>query len=112
MTAPPAPGEGGSDAARKVKGRKRRITVDTDRRLLMVNLTAADVQDAAGAEAIITAIRQRWPFQGPAAARIRLAGWHTGVVHRLIGAAGTARFCKGLEQGWGLTANPGAPANS
>jgi hypothetical protein len=35
--------------------------VDTDGRLLVVNLTSADVQDAAGAEAIIKAIRQRWP---------------------------------------------------
>ena len=28
----------------------------------MVNLTPADVQDAAGAEAILTAIRMRWPW--------------------------------------------------
>jgi putative transposase len=62
VKAPHAPGGGGYDAAKKVKGRKRHIAVDTDGRLLMVNLTPADVQDAAGAEAIITAIRQRWPW--------------------------------------------------
>ena len=28
----------------------------------MVNLTPADVQDAAGAEAIIKAVRRRWPW--------------------------------------------------
>lgn len=35
--------------------------VDTDGRLLMVNLTTADVQDAAGAEKIVKTILQRWP---------------------------------------------------
>jgi putative transposase len=62
VKAPHAPGGGGYDGAKKVKGRKRHIAVDTDGRLLMVNLTTADVQDAAGAEAIIKAIRQRWPW--------------------------------------------------
>lgn len=60
--APHAPGGGGYDAAKKVKGRKRHIAVDTDGRLLMVNLTTADVQDAAGAERIIEAVRKRWPW--------------------------------------------------
>jgi putative transposase len=36
--------------------------VDTDGRLLMVNLTEADVQDAAGAEEIIKGVRRRWPW--------------------------------------------------
>jgi transposase len=45
-----------------MRGRKRHIVVDTDGRLLRVNLTSADVQDAAGAEAIIKAVRQRWPW--------------------------------------------------
>jgi putative transposase len=62
VKAPAAPGGGGYDAAKKVKGRKRHIAVDTDGRLLMVNLTPADVQDAQGAEPIIKAVRQRWPF--------------------------------------------------
>jgi transposase len=61
VKAPAAPG-GGYDAAKRLKGRKRHVAVDTDGRLLMVNLTPADVQDAAGAERIIAAIRQRWPW--------------------------------------------------
>lgn len=62
VKAPAAPKGGGYDAAKKLKGRKRHIAVDTDGRLLLVSLTPADVQDAAGAERIITAIRQRWPW--------------------------------------------------
>ena len=57
-----APGGGGYNAAKRVKGRKRHIAVDSDGRLLMVKLTPADVQDAEGAEAIIKAIRPRWPW--------------------------------------------------
>jgi transposase len=36
--------------------------VDTDGRLLMVNLTPADVSDSAGAQAILDAIHKRWPW--------------------------------------------------
>jgi transposase len=36
--------------------------VDTDGRLLMVNLTTADISDSAGAHAILEAIRKRWPW--------------------------------------------------
>jgi putative transposase len=49
----------GFDAGKKVLGRKRHIAVDTDGRLLMVNLTTAD---SAGAQAIVAAIRKRWPW--------------------------------------------------
>lgn len=62
VKAPAAHGGGGYDAAKKVTGRKRHIAVDTDGRLLMVNLTPADIQDALGAEAIIKAVRKRWPW--------------------------------------------------
>lgn len=62
VKAPHAPGGGGYDAAKRTKGRKRHVAVDTDGRLLMVNLTAADVQDAAGAERIVEAVRKRWPW--------------------------------------------------
>jgi putative transposase len=62
VKAPAAPGGGGYDAAKRVKGRKRHVAVDTDGRLLMVNLTPADVQDAQGAEPIIAAVRRRWPW--------------------------------------------------
>ena len=62
VKAPHAPGGGGYDAAKRVKGRKRHVAVDTDGRLLMVNLTNADVQDGPGAEAIVAAVRKRWPW--------------------------------------------------
>ena len=48
--------------ARKITGRKRHIAVDTDGRLLMVNLTPADISDSAGAQTILDAIRKRWPW--------------------------------------------------
>ena len=62
VKAPHAPDGGGYDAAKRIKGRKRHVAVDTDGRLLMVNLTPADIQDAAGAERIIEAVRKRWPW--------------------------------------------------
>ena len=49
----------GYDAGKKFVGRKRHIAVDTDGRLLMVNLTAAN---CAGAQMILDAIRKRWPW--------------------------------------------------
>ncbi len=52
----------GYDAGKKISGRKRHITVDTDGRLLMVNLTTADIADSTGAQAILDAIRKRWPW--------------------------------------------------
>ena len=56
------PGGGGFDAANRTKGRKRHVAVDTDGRLLMVNLTTTDVQDAVGAVEIVRAVRKRWPW--------------------------------------------------
>jgi transposase len=59
----PAPGAmRGYDAAKKVTGRKRHIAVDTDGRLLMVNLTPADLSDSAGGQIILDGIRKRWPW--------------------------------------------------
>src|SRR5450755_1963375 len=52
----------GYDAGKKIVGRKRHIAVDADGRLLMVNLTTAGIADSAGAQLILHAIRQRWPF--------------------------------------------------
>ena len=52
----------GYDAGKKIVGRKRHIAVDTDGRLLMVNLTTADISDSAGAQMILDAIRKRWPW--------------------------------------------------
>ncbi len=58
----PAARERGFDGGKKITGRKRHIAVDTDGRLLMVNLTTADISDSAGAQAILDAIRKRWPW--------------------------------------------------
>ena len=58
----PAAQNRGYDAAKKIVGRKRHIAVDTDGRLLMVNLTTADISDSAGAQAVLDAIRKRWPW--------------------------------------------------
>jgi transposase len=52
----------GYDAGKKFVGRKRHIAVDADGRLLMVNLTTADISDSAGAQAILDGIRKRWPW--------------------------------------------------
>ena len=49
-------------AAAAVVGRKRHVAVDPDGRLLMVNLTPADVADSTGAQAILDALRKRWPW--------------------------------------------------
>ena len=59
----PAPGaKRGYDGAKKTTGRKRHVAVDTDGRLLMINLTPADISDSAGAQMILDAIRKRWPW--------------------------------------------------
>jgi transposase len=52
----------GYDAAKKTVGRKRHVAVDTDGRLLMVNLTTADVSDSAGAQLILDGVRRQWPW--------------------------------------------------
>jgi transposase len=57
----PAAKECGFDAAKKIAGRKCHIAVDTDGRLLLVNLTTADIPDSAGGQAILDPIRKRWP---------------------------------------------------
>lgn len=61
VKAPHAPQQG-YDAAKKVTGRKRHIAVDSDGRLLMVNLTPADISDSAGAQKVLEAVRLRWPW--------------------------------------------------
>lgn len=58
----PAAARRGYDAAKRITGRKRHIAVDTEGRLLMVNMTAADVSDSAGAQSILNALRKRWPW--------------------------------------------------
>lgn len=58
----PAAKERGYDAFKKVKGRKRHIAVDTDGRLLALNLTPADVADSSGALLVLEALKERWPW--------------------------------------------------
>jgi transposase len=59
-----APGarERGYDAHKKNSGRKRHITVDTDGRVLAVNLTPAHIADSTGAQFILDALVERWPW--------------------------------------------------
>ena len=52
----------GHDAGKKIVGRKRPVAVDADGRLLMVDLTSADVLDSAKAQPILDAIRKRRPW--------------------------------------------------
>ena len=52
----------GWDRAKRTVGRKRHIAVDTDGRLLMVNLTPANVSDSAGAKEVLRALRRKWPW--------------------------------------------------
>ncbi|MFT8520603.1 IS5 family transposase [Gluconobacter oxydans] len=52
----------GYDAGKKIVGRKRHIAVDTDGRLLMVNLTPTDISDSAGGRMVLDAIHKRWPW--------------------------------------------------
>lgn len=58
----PAAKERGFDGGKRMVGRKRHVAVDTDGRLLMVNLTTADISDSAGAQQILAALRKRWPW--------------------------------------------------
>lgn len=62
VKAPGAKRQRGFDVAKKITGRKRHVAVDTGGRLLMVNLTTADISDSAGAQSILAAIRKRWPW--------------------------------------------------
>lgn len=62
IKAPAAAGTRGFDGAKKIVGRKRHIAVDADGRLLMVNLTTADISDSAGAQAVLDGLAKRWPW--------------------------------------------------
>lgn len=59
----PVPGaRRGYHAGKKTVGRKKHIVVDPDGRLLIVNLTSADIPDSAGARLNLDAIRKRGPW--------------------------------------------------
>ncbi len=74
----PAAKTRGYDAGKKIVGRKRHIAVDTDGRLLMVNLTPADISDSAGAQLILDSVRKRCPgssISSPMAPMIAQSSW-------------------------------------
>ena len=83
----PAAKKRGYDAAKKIVGRKRHIAVDTDGRLLTVNLTTADISDSAGAQAVLDAIHKRWPWIKHLRAS-RLCGARAASLDATQGAAG------------------------
>jgi putative transposase len=47
---------------RKSADAKRHIAVDTDGRLLAVNLTSADIADSTGAQLVLDALVKCWPW--------------------------------------------------
>lgn len=55
-------GDRGYDAAKKVLGRKRHLAVDTDGRLLAVDVTTADVQDQDGGLPLARRLVRRCPW--------------------------------------------------
>lgn len=67
----------GYDAAKKVKGRKRHILVDTMGLLLMVLVHAADVQDRDGAKLLLVKVKQCF-------SRLRLIWADAGYAGKLI----------------------------
>lgn len=78
-----AGGERGYDSAKKVKGRKRHVLVDTLGLLLMVSVTSAALSEADGARRVLSLVWWRWTSK-----RLRLiwadAGYYEG---RLLGFA-------------------------
>jgi len=64
-----AGGVRGYDAGKKVLGRKRHAMVDTDGRLLVAQIHAADVQDRDGAVPLLKASRRSFPFPPPPPSR-------------------------------------------
>ncbi len=55
-------GPRGSDAGKKIKGRKRHAMVDTDGRGLTLDTHLAAIQDRDGAPPLMRISRGRWPF--------------------------------------------------
>lgn len=51
----------GYDAHKKISSRKRYIAVDTDGRLLAVNLTSTNIADSTGAQLVLDALVKRRP---------------------------------------------------
>jgi transposase len=55
-------GPSGYDVAKKIKGHKRHVVVDTDGRALIMNVHRASVQDRDGAVPLLKASRRFFPF--------------------------------------------------
>ena len=55
-------GPRGFDAAKKVKGGKRHVLVDSDGRALSMQVHPADIQDRDGARPLLRASRRSFPF--------------------------------------------------
>ena len=119
-------GPRGYDAAKKVKGRKRHIAVDTSGLLLGVIVHAADVQDADGAGDLLRRLKRLYPwlkavFADSVYDRLAallacfLLGLTLVVVRRL---AGTSGFASSRGAGWrrgrsaGSAAGAGWPRNT
>lgn len=51
----------GIDGNKKIVGRKRHVAVDSDGRLLLVNLTPANIADSVGAQAVLEGMKKNWP---------------------------------------------------
>lgn len=67
-------GPRGYDAAKKVKGRKRQVMVDTDGRGLILEVQPGDVQDRDGAPFVLRLSRRIFPFITKAFADAGFAG--------------------------------------
>jgi len=52
----------GYDANKKLSGHKRHVAVDTDGRLLAMNLTPANIADSTGAQMALDGLIKRWPW--------------------------------------------------
>ena len=50
--------ERGIDGNKKIVGRKRHVAVDSDGRLLLVNLTPANIADSVGAQAVLEGMKK------------------------------------------------------
>ena len=67
-------GPRGYDAAKKVKGRKRQVMVDTDGRGLVLEPQPANIQDRDGAPVVLRMSRRSFPFIAKAFADMGYAG--------------------------------------
>ena len=65
----------GFDAAKKVKGRKRHMTVDTLGLVLRVLVTAADVPEREGGQRVLENVKQMGPYCQPSLFGLGRWGW-------------------------------------